>query len=162
MCPQGRSDRFEPPSKSTYVDISRLRTPFPFIFRQIDPGQLSGGCVNGLEPPVSSLLMSTACTNQELLAQLVSFDTTSDRPTQPLFDFICTYLDVPGVRTERFDCGDGYENVWFETGPSCKSGEGIVLCGHVDTVPAEEPDWESDPRELVERDGRLHARGACD
>lgn len=106
--------------------------------------------------------MNSALTNRELLARLVAIDTTTIHSPRPLLDLICDYLDHPGIRVDRFDCGDGYENVWFETGPACREGEGVTLCGHVDTVPADEPDWTFDPRELVERDGRLHARGACD
>jgi acetylornithine deacetylase len=106
--------------------------------------------------------MKTSLSNQDVLAKLVKFDTTTCLPTTELFDWVCEYLVHPGIRCERFDCGNGYENVWFETGPKCVDGEGVTLCGHVDTVPAEEPDWDTDPRELVEHDGRLHARGACD
>ena len=102
--------------------------------------------------------MGTSLTDRDLLARLVGFDTTTHLPTTDLFDFVCEYLDHPAIRCDRFDCGDGHENVWFETGPPTESGEGVMLCGHVDTVPAGEPDWVSDPRVLTERDGRLHAR----
>lgn len=98
----------------------------------------------------------------ELLARLVGFDTTSGLTTKPLFDMVCNLLDRPEIRIKRFDCGDGLENLWCEAGPECTAGEGVVLCGHVDTVPAEEPEWRTDPRTLVERDEKLYARGACD
>ena len=100
--------------------------------------------------------------DSQLLARLVGFDTTTRLSPKPLMDFVCDYLDHPEIRITRFDCGNGYENLWCETGPQSVSGEGVTLCGHVDTVPAHEPDWDSDPRELVEHDDRLHARGACD
>lgn len=106
--------------------------------------------------------MPSTLADRELLARLVAFDTTSDRPTTELFDFVCDYLDLPGIRCERFPCRNGHENVLFLTGPEPNGSDGFAFCGHVDTVPAEEPDWTNDPRELVERDGRLHARGACD
>ena len=106
--------------------------------------------------------MPRALSDRDLLARLVSFDTTSHRSPAPLFDFVCSYLADSSIRTRRMDCGGGYENVLFEAGPESRDGEGWMLCGHVDTVPAEEPDWSSDPLELVERSGCLHARGACD
>ncbi|MAJ46803.1 MAG: hypothetical protein CBC35_05785 [Planctomycetes bacterium TMED75] len=106
--------------------------------------------------------MTKNLSDRELLRHLVSYDTTSDRSPASLFDFVCDYLGDSSIRTTRMDCGDGYENVLFESGPPSRNGEGWMLCGHVDTVPAEEPDWLSDPLELVERSGRLHARGACD
>ena len=106
--------------------------------------------------------MKSSLSDRNLLAELVSFDTTSHRSPVDLFDFCCDYMDSPSIRATRMDCGDGYENVLFETGPESCEGEGWMLCGHVDTVPALEPDWDTHPHELVEREGRLHARGACD
>ena len=107
--------------------------------------------------------------NLDLLARLVSFDTTSahQRPTAPLGDFVQKHLDHPRIRCERFDCGDGRENLWFETGPPLtEEGRGLLLCGHVDVVPAEEPEWTGDPftlRILEASDGRRAVgRGACD
>ena len=100
--------------------------------------------------------------DSQLLARLVGFDTTTRLSPKPLMDFVCDYLDHSDIRITRFDCGNGYENLWCETGPQSVSGEGITLCGHVDTVPAEEPDWKSDPWTLLIQDGRMHARGACD
>jgi acetylornithine deacetylase len=101
-------------------------------------------------------------TDHQLLAHLIGFDTTTKLSPKPLMDFVCDYLEHPDIRITRFDCGDGYENVWCETGAPSSSGEGVTLCGHVDTVPALEPDWQTNPWELVIRDGRMYGRGACD
>lgn len=103
-------------------------------------------------------------TDKELLARLVAFDTTSAtvQPTKPLGDFVCEYLDLPGVRTERFDCGNDQENILFSAGPECSKGEGLLLSGHVDCVPATEPEWTSDPFTLVEHEDRFVGRGSCD
>jgi acetylornithine deacetylase len=103
-----------------------------------------------------------ALSNRDLLAKLVAIDSTSSRPNRPFSDFVREYLDLAAVRCEVFRCGGGYENLLLSVGPECTAGEGLLLCGHVDTVPADEPEWTSDPFELVERDGRLVARGACD
>lgn len=100
--------------------------------------------------------------DSQLLARLVGYDTTTRLSPKPLMDFVCNYLDQPEIRITRFDCGNGYENLWCETGPESVSGEGVTLCGHVDTVPAEEPDWNSDPWTLRVEGGRMYARGACD
>ncbi len=101
----------------------------------------------------------------DLLARLVAFDTTSatKRPTRPLGDFVCDYLDHSKIRIERFDCGDGQENLWFETGPEpTGDGAGLLLCGHVDVVPATEPEWTGDPFTLRIEGDRAIGRGACD
>ncbi|MDG2020562.1 MAG: M20 family metallopeptidase [Phycisphaerales bacterium] len=107
----------------------------------------------------------TVLSDLDLLARLVSFDTTSatKRPTRPLGDFVCDYLDHSKIRIERFDCGGEQENLWFETGPpSDGDGEGLLLCGHVDVVPATEPEWTADPFILRVEGDRAIGRGACD
>ncbi len=107
----------------------------------------------------------TSLSDLDLLARLVAFDTTSAtrRPTRPLGDFLCDYLDHPAIRASRFDCGDDQENLWFETGPeSSGDGAGLLLCGHVDVVPATEPEWTADPFTLRIDEDRVIGRGACD
>ena len=107
----------------------------------------------------------TSLSDLDLLARLVAFDTTSAtrQPTRPLGDFLCDYLDHPAIRASRFDCGDDQENLWFETGPESQGdGAGLLLCGHVDVVPATEPEWTGDPFRLRVRDDRVIGRGACD
>jgi acetylornithine deacetylase len=107
----------------------------------------------------------TVLSDLDLLARLVSFDTTSatKRPTRPLGDFVCDYLDHQKIRVERFDCGGDQENLWFETGPrSSGDGAGLLLCGHVDVVPATEPEWTADPFILRVEGDRAIGRGACD
>ncbi len=98
----------------------------------------------------------------DLLARLVGIDTTSCKPTRPLGDLVVEYLSHPKVRVERFDVGNDQENILFAIGPECRDGEGLLLCGHVDTVPAEEPEWTSDPFVLTRRGDRVIGRGACD
>ncbi|MGH8372574.1 MAG: acetylornithine deacetylase [Gammaproteobacteria bacterium] len=39
---------------------------------------------------------------------------------------------------------------------------GLVLAGHMDTVPFNEDRWDSSPFTLTERDGQLHGLGICD
>lgn len=94
----------------------------------------------------------------ELLARLVAFDTVSHRSNLALVDFLCEYA---GTRAERVPSPDGTKaNLVLRFGPD--EGEGLVLCGHMDVVPAEEEGWRGDPFRLREEDGRLFARGACD
>ena len=99
----------------------------------------------------------------ELLGRLVAFDTTSDRSNVPLADFLCEYLDLPGVRLERLPSPDGRKvNLVIEAGPEPRSErDGLTLCGHMDIVPAGEG-WTSDPFALTRVGDRLIGRGACD
>ena len=61
----------------------------------------------------------------------------------------------------RVPTPDGQKASLFATiGPAGVGG--IALSGHTDVVPVEGQAWSSDPFTLVERDGRLYGRGACD
>ncbi len=98
--------------------------------------------------------------DDDLLARLVSFDTTSSNSNLPCADFICDY----GGRAERLPSPDGTKaNVLLRFGPP-PSGDraGLLLSGHMDVVPAGEEGWGSDPFRLSDRGDRYVARGACD
>ena len=100
----------------------------------------------------------------ELLARLVAFDTTSRNSNLPLADFLRDYLDRPGVRIERNPSADGGKAnliAWIGPEPS-GDRKGLVLSGHMDVVPAEEEEWQSDPFTLTDGGDRWIARGACD
>src|SRR5436305_2824228 len=100
----------------------------------------------------------------ELLARLVAFDTTSRNSNLPLAGFLCDYLDRPGVRIARNPSADGRKaNVVAWVGPEPTGDRrGLVLSGHMDVVPAEEEEWQSDPFTLADAGDRWVARGACD
>jgi acetylornithine deacetylase len=100
----------------------------------------------------------------ELLARLVAFDTTSRESNLPLADFLCDYLDRPGVRAVRVPSEDGTKTALvLAAGPAAgPERRGLVLSGHMDVVPAEEEEWESDPFILADRGDRWVGRGACD
>ncbi|MFY9288616.1 MAG: acetylornithine deacetylase [Alphaproteobacteria bacterium] len=97
---------------------------------------------------------------QSLLKKLVSFDTTSSKPNRACIEFIQTYLNQHGVKSEIVSGGEGKACLWAALGP--QDGKGIVLAGHSDVVPVEGQNWTSDPFTLTERDGKLYGRGSCD
>jgi len=102
-------------------------------------------------------------TDRDLLARLVAFDTTSHRSNREMADFVREYADRPGIRIEEqpSPCGEKL-NLILSTGPESDDRSGLTLSGHMDVVPALEPDWESDPFTLTERDDKLFGRGSCD
>ena len=62
--------------------------------------------------------MTATLENQDLLARFVSFDTTSANSNLPLADFICDYLDRPGIRIERYPNEDDTKvNLLIMAGP---------------------------------------------
>ncbi|MEM6455701.1 MAG: acetylornithine deacetylase [Acidobacteriota bacterium] len=102
----------------------------------------------------------------DLLARLVAFDSVSHRGNRPIADFVCDYLDRPGVTIERQIAPDGDDarvNLLIHAGPATTpSRAGLTLSGHLDVVPADEPDWTSDPFQLIDADDRYVGRGAAD
>ena len=100
-------------------------------------------------------------TSQEILAKLVSFDTTSRNSNLPLIDFVAEYLADHGIQSRRvFDATGQKANLWATIGPA--DVPGVILSGHTDTVPVDGQDWASNPFTLTSRDAKLYGRGACD
>jgi acetylornithine deacetylase len=98
---------------------------------------------------------------KDLLARLVAFDTTSHKSNLPLIRFVEDYLRQHGVQSTLVPTPDGQKASLFATiGPTGDGG--VALSGHTDVVPVDGQAWSSDPFTLVERDGRLYGRGACD
>jgi acetylornithine deacetylase len=98
---------------------------------------------------------------KDLLAKLVAFDTTSHKSNLPIIHFIEDYLRQHGVESTLVPTEDGQKASLFATiGPPGVGG--VALSGHTDVVPVDGQAWSSDPFTLVERDGRLYGRGACD
>jgi acetylornithine deacetylase len=101
----------------------------------------------------------------EILRRLVGFDSVSRNSNLPIADFISDAVDRPGIRVQRQRSPDGTKaNLIVEAGPPVDPAtrDGLVLSGHMDVVPAEEPEWRSNPFQLVEQDGRFIGRGSTD
>lgn len=93
----------------------------------------------------------------------MGIDSTSRLSNLPLADFISGYLDRPGIRISRNFSPDGTKaNLHIAAGPRDGSDAGLTLCGHMDVVPAAEPEWRSDPFVLTEVHDTLVGRGAAD
>ena len=113
------------------------------------------------QPELKDAMGADLGTAKELLARLVAFDTTSHKSNIPIIAFIEDYLRRHGVDSVRVPTPDGQKASLFATiGPAGVGG--IALSGHTDVVPVTGQAWDTDPFTLVERDGRLYGRGACD
>ena len=107
--------------------------------------------------------MTSLLSNTALLERLVAFDSVSRNSNLPIADFIAGYLDRPGVRIDRVPSADGSKtNLVIMAGPQTGGPEGLALSGHMDVVPADEPEWESHPFELTRRGDHLYGRGVAD
>ncbi len=97
-----------------------------------------------------------------MLDKLVGFPTVSDVSNLELIDWVEDYLASHGVRAHRVYSDDGTKaNLYANVGPPEVEG-GVVLSGHTDVVPVAGQAWDTDPFEVVEKDGKLYGRGTCD
>ncbi|MDD9720733.1 acetylornithine deacetylase [Sulfitobacter sp. PR48] len=96
-----------------------------------------------------------------LLEQLVGFPSVVGTPNDRLMQFVADYLRKHGVPFHLLKGpeGDRY-NLFATIGDASRPG--YILSGHVDVVPAGEPEWLDDPFVLRRDGGRLIGRGSCD
>lgn len=110
--------------------------------------------------------MSLSLSDSELLARLVGFDSVSHKSNVPIADFICDYLDHPRIEIVRnYNADRSKVNLVMRVGrrgDSESSRNGLALSGHMDVVPATEPEWQSDPFTLRETADAYFGRGTCD
>jgi acetylornithine deacetylase len=100
----------------------------------------------------------------DLLRALVGLDTVSSRSNRAIAELVADRLARPGVEVRLLPGGaEGKVNLWARLGPEpAGDRSGLLLSGHLDVVPADEPDWTSPPFALTDRGDRWVARGACD
>ncbi|WP_068302965.1 acetylornithine deacetylase [Pararhodobacter sp. CCB-MM2] len=98
---------------------------------------------------------------RQILETLVAFPTVSRDTNLPLVDWVEGYLTAQGIPSHRVmsPCGTK-AHLYAQVGPDAPGG--VILSGHTDVVPVDGQAWTSDPFTLVEKDGKLYGRGACD
>ena len=98
---------------------------------------------------------------RDILARLISFDTTSRGSNLELIGWVEAYLDGLGVPHRRVPNADGSKsNLLATIGPAVAGG--VVLSGHTDVVPVDGQPWSTDPFTLTQKGERLFGRGTCD
>ncbi|WP_272151485.1 acetylornithine deacetylase [Tenacibaculum aiptasiae] len=100
-------------------------------------------------------------TTKEILAKLVSFDVLSKQNNLSIANWISNYINQYGVETVYV-----YNEEKTQASLHCRIGPavdgGIILSGHTDVVPVKGQPWNTNPFELIEKEGNLYGRGACD
>ncbi len=105
--------------------------------------------------------MTDLATTKAILRQLIAFPTISADSNLDAVGYIAEQLRAAGARVEVLRNAAGTKaNIWATLGPDVDGG--LVLSGHVDVVPVTDQPWTHDPFDMVERDGALFGRGACD
>jgi acetylornithine deacetylase len=100
---------------------------------------------------------------EELLRELVAFDTTSRLPNRPLMDWLEPRLVALGFRCERQLYRDdaGVEKVNLLSVSAAREGiPELALVAHTDCVPYDSS-W-AEALQLTRKEDRLYGRGACD
>lgn len=90
-------------------------------------------------------------------------DPAFDMSNVGVADVVSNWLADAGLEVSRQAVSDtpAKVNVLARSGPD-RPGSGLVLSGHLDTVPYDEGRWDTDPFELVERDGHWYGLGSAD
>jgi acetylornithine deacetylase len=115
------------------------------------------GCF--LSPQVARRSMSV----ERTLAELVRLDSRSSNSNEAVIDYARARCEAAGLRTRVMGYADerGVEKFqMLAFAPEETDEVELALVGHTDTVPFD-PAW-AEALTLVEREGRLYGRGACD
>ena len=96
-----------------------------------------------------------------ILRKLISYKVYGGDSNLELVHWVRDYLDSLGVVAQLLYNEDQDKALLHcRIGPAADGG--VVLSGHMDVVPVEGQDWQTDPFDLVEKEGRLYGRGSCD
>lgn len=103
---------------------------------------------------------------QKTLAELVAIDSVSSRSNSTIVDYLAQRCESIGMSTKRLPYTDasGVEkiNLLALSGAEFSDNTAVelALVGHTDTVPYDR-NW-TEALQLIEREGKLFGRGACD
>lgn len=100
-------------------------------------------------------------TPEEILEALVQFPSVVGQPNAAIAGWIAQYLGDLGIDAQFLPGPEGDRTNLFATiGP--RDVPGLVLSGHMDVVPAQEPQWSADPFRLRMEGDKLFGRGTSD
>jgi len=100
--------------------------------------------------------------SEEILRKLVSFSVFGGESNLSIAKWIEDYLTEFDVAYKNVANEDATKrSIHCRIGPPIDGG--MVLSGHMDVVPVEGQNWDSDPFILTDKgDGKLYGRGSCD
>ena len=99
---------------------------------------------------------------QDILSKLVSFPVLGGQSNIPIAEWIEDYLTKHNVDFVNVPNEEGNKrSIHCRIGPPVDGG--FILSGHMDVVPVEGQDWDTNPFMLTDKeDGNLYGRGSCD
>lgn len=100
-------------------------------------------------------------TPEEILKALIQFPSVVGQPNAAITGWIVQYLGELGIEAQLLTGPEGDRaNLFATIGP--RDAPGLVLSGHLDVVPAQEPQWSADPFRLRADGEKLFGRGTSD
>lgn len=100
-------------------------------------------------------------TPEDILKTLIGFPSVVGQPNAAIAGWIAQYLGDLGIEAHLLTGPEGDRvNLSATIGP--RDVPGLVLSGHMDVVPAQEPQWSADPFQLRAEGDRLFGRGTSD
>ncbi|CAH1679663.1 Acetylornithine deacetylase [Hyphomicrobiales bacterium] len=100
-------------------------------------------------------------TPKDILRELIRFRSVVGQPNAAITGWIAEYLKRFGIEAQILPGPEGDRaNLLATIGP--RDVPGLVLSGHMDVVPAQEPQWSADPFELRAEGDKLFGRGTSD
>jgi len=98
---------------------------------------------------------------EEILARLVAFPSVVGTPNDAIMGWIRDHCQAAGAAVTVLPGPEGDRaNLFATIGP--RETPGYIISGHMDVVPAGEPDWHADPYQLRREGDRLYGRGTTD
>ena len=100
----------------------------------------------------------------KVLSELIKFQTVSGTSNLALIEYCEKRLSKAGASSFRTSDEAKKRFNLFSTvsGKGKVNGNGIILSGHTDVVPASAKEWSSDPFVSTEKNNKVYGRGACD
>jgi len=100
----------------------------------------------------------------KVLSELIKFQTVSGTSNLALIEYCEKRLGKVGASSFRTSDETKKRFNLFSTvsGKGKVNGNGIILSGHTDVVPASAKEWSSDPFVSKEKNNKVYGRGTCD
>jgi len=101
----------------------------------------------------------------EMIQQLIATPSVScvdphiDQSNLPVINLLANWLKDLGFSVEILNVATGKANLIATLG---SGNGGLILAGHTDTVPYDEAQWQHDPFQLSEDNGKLYGLGTSD
>ncbi|WP_261395336.1 acetylornithine deacetylase [Membranihabitans marinus] len=108
------------------------------------------------------MMTESTLSAEAILRKLVSFPVLGGESNLPIAQWIRGYMNDLGVVSHTMTNDDHTKiGIHARIGPPVDGG--IILSGHMDVVPVEGQDWDTNPFEVVDDGkGKLYGRGTCD